>query len=105
MLCWANKIRHKWVNTSLLHSYGVQKKANDLQTLKTQKNIKSKIKQKIFVVLFCFVLFSTTPAAYGSSHTRGQIGATAAGLHYSHSNAGSELRPRPTPQVTAMLDP
>ena len=27
--------------------------------------------------------------AYGSSKARGQIGATAAGLHHSHSNAGS----------------
>ena len=28
--------------------------------------------------------------AYGSSQARGQIGATAAGLHHSHSNARSE---------------
>jgi len=29
--------------------------------------------------------------AYGSSQTRGQIGAAAASLHHSHNNAGSEL--------------
>ena len=34
----------------------------------------------------------------------GLIGATAAGLRQSHSNAGSEPCLRPTPQLTAMLD-
>ena len=42
--------------------------------------------------------------AYGSSQARGLIGATAAGLGHSHSNAGSEPHFRPTPQLTAMLD-
>ena len=40
-------------------------------------------------VLFCFVLFTAAPAAYGSSQARRQIGAAAAGLYHSHSNAGS----------------
>ena len=31
------------------------------------------------------------PAACGSSQARGPIGAAAAGLHHSHSNAGSEM--------------
>ena len=35
-------------------------------------------------------LFRATPSAYGSSQVRGQIGAAAAGLHHSHSNAESE---------------
>ena len=39
-----------------------------------------------------FFLFRTTPMAYGSSHARCQIGAVAASLHHSHSNAGSEPR-------------
>ena len=43
--------------------------------------------------------------AYGSSQPRGQIGATAARLHYSHSNPRSEPRPRSTPQLTATQDP
>ena len=38
---------------------------------------------------FFFGLFSAAPMAYGSSQARGQIGATTADLHYSHSNAGS----------------
>ena len=50
-------------------------------------------------------LFRIAPMAYGGSQARGLIGAAAAGLHHSHSNAGSEPRLPPTPQLTAMLDP
>ena len=39
---------------------------------------------------FFLLLFRAAPAGYGGSHARGQIGATAAGLHHSHSNVGSE---------------
>ena len=40
---------------------------------------------------FVFLLFlRATPKAYGSSQARDQIGVVAAGLHHSHSNAGSE---------------
>ena len=35
------------------------------------------------------LLFTADPAAYGDSQARGQIGATAAGLRQSHSNAES----------------
>ena len=49
-------------------------------------------------------LFRAPLAAHGSSHARGQITATAAGLHHSHSNAGPEPRLRPTPQLMAMAD-
>ena len=57
--------------------------------------------------LFCFVLclFRATPAAYGDSQARGQIGAVAANLRQSHSHVGSEPRLWPTPQLTAILDP
>ena len=41
--------------------------------------------------------------AYGGSQARGLIGAVASGQ--SHSNTRSELRLRPTPQLTAMPDP
>ena len=43
----------------------------------------------LFIYLFCF--FMAAPAAHGSSQARGRIGATAAGLHHSHYNSGSEL--------------
>ena len=37
-----------------------------------------------------FVVVRAAPVAYGGSQVRGQIRATVAGLHHSHSNAGSE---------------
>ena len=46
-----------------------------------------------------------TPAAYGSSQARDQIGAAATGLHQSHSNTGSEPCLRPTPQLMVTPDP
>ena len=61
-----------------------------------------------FFIFFFFCLLPflwAAPAAYGGSQARGQIGATAAGLHYSHSNTRSEQCLQPTPQLTAMLDP
>ena len=41
-----------------------------------------------FFLAFC--LFRPAPSAYGGSHARGLIGAIAAGLRHSHSNARSE---------------
>ena len=54
---------------------------------------------------FFFAFSRAVPMAYGGSQARGLIGAVAAGLHHNHSNAGSEPRLRPTPQLTAMPDP
>ena len=50
-----------------------------------------------WVLLFGFVFlvfwfFRAVPMAYGSSQATDQIGAAAASLHHSRSNAGSELR-------------
>ena len=43
--------------------------------------------------------------AFGGSQAKGLIGALATGLRHSHhSSAGSELRLRPTPQLTAARD-
>ena len=41
----------------------------------------------------------------GGSQARGRIGAVAASLCQSHSSARSKPRLRPTPQLTATLDP
>ena len=58
------------------------------------------------LLFFCLFPFSrATPSAYGGSQARGPIGAEAAGLHHSHSKAGSELHLGPTAQLTAMPDP
>ena len=56
---------------------------------------------------FFFGLFAISwaaPTAYGGSQARGLNGAVATGLHQSHSNAGSEPRLQPTPQLTATPD-
>ena len=58
-----------------------------------------------FYFVFIYLLFRASSMAYGSSQARGWIGAAATGLHHSHSNAGSELHLRPTPQLPATLDP
>ena len=57
---------------------------------------------------FFFCLFAISwaaPAAYGVSQARGLIRVVATGLCQSHSNAGSEPRLQPTPQLTATPDP
>ena len=59
----------------------------------------------IIYLFLSFCLFWATPAAYGGSQVRGLIGAVAPGLHQSHSNAGSKLCQRPTPQLVARPDP
>jgi len=63
----------------------------------------------LFFFFFFFWSFLTflglLPTAYGGSQVRGLIGAVATGLHQSHSNAGSETRLQPTPQLTATPDP
>ena len=56
-------------------------------------------------IFFFFLLFRATPVVYVSSQARSQIGAIAAGLCHSYSNAGSEPHLRTTPQLTAMPDP
>ena len=43
-----------------------------------------------YTFYFIYCTFRATPGAYGVSQARGQIGATAAGLHHSHSFKGSE---------------
>ena len=43
-------------------------------------------------VCVCVCVFRAAPAAYGGSQFRGRIGAVAASLHHSHSNARSEPR-------------
>ena len=54
-----------------------------------------------------FFFFSprAIPGSYGGSQARGLIGVVATGLHQSHSNVGSELHLRRTPQLMATSDP
>ena len=59
----------------------------------------------LFICLFAFS--GAAPAAYGGSQASGPIGAVATSLRHSHSNAGSEPNPQPTPQLlaTQILNP
>ena len=56
-----------------------------------------------FILSFAFP--RAAPAAYEGSQARGRIRAVDAGLHLSHSNAGSEPHLRTTPQLMATSVP
>ena len=58
-----------------------------------------------FFFFFFFLLYRAIPMAQGGSQARGLIGATATGLHYSHSNARSEPHLQTIPQLTVTPDP
>ena len=67
-----------------------------------------KASPRVAFFFFFFGLFAfprAASAAYGGSQARSLSRAVAAGLHQSHSNASSEPRLRPTPQLTATPDP
>ena len=57
-----------------------------------------------FFFFFCLFLMAV-PVVYGGFQARGPIGAVAAGLHHSHSHAGSEACLQATPQLMATPDP
>ena len=60
----------------------------------------------IYLFIYLFIIFSrAAPAAYGGLQARGPIGAVAASLCHSYSNAESQPCLRPTPQLTARTDP
>ena len=66
----------------------------------------STISQIIYsFILFYFGLFLRAASCRVGSQARGLIRAVANGLRQSHSNAGSEPRLGPTPQLMAMPDP
>ena len=54
---------------------------------------------------FCYCCFAFQGHTLRSSQARGLIGAAAAGVRHSHSDARSEPCLPPTPQLTATLDP
>ena len=59
----------------------------------------------VFYFFNFFCLFRAIPAAYGDSQARRLIGATAASLCHSHSNARSKPHLWPLPQLMAVPDP
>ena len=59
----------------------------------------------ILCLFFFFLIFTATPATYGSSQASSQIGAAAAGLGHSHSNTRPELHLWPTLPQCQILNP
>ena len=57
---------------------------------------------QFYFLVFC--LFRATSVTYRGCQARGQIGAAAAILYHSHSNARSEAHLQPTPQLMTMPD-
>ena len=73
---------------------------------KNSKSIQDLFNAFIYLFIYSLILlFRAEPVAYGGSQARGLIGAIAASLHYSYSNARSKLHLQPTPQLMAMPDP
>ena len=68
-----------------------------INVLRSQRMLPLRGNNSFFVVLgfFCFLFFRAVRAAYGGSQAKGWVGAAAAGLHHSHSNARSELHLQP----------
>ena len=58
----------------------------------------------IYIYIWLFAISRATPTACGSSQARGGIGAVAAGLRQSHSNAGSKHCLKSTQQLTVTSD-
>ena len=58
----------------------------------------------IYIYIYFFGLFRASPAAHGGSQARYPIGAVAAGLLQSHSNARSKQCLRPIPHLMATPD-
>ena len=92
----------------IFHANRQNRKAGVATLISGKTDFKTKaVKKDKGQYFFFFSLFAiswATAAAYGGSQARGPIGAVATSLRQSHSNAGSEPRLQPTPQLTAMPD-
>ena len=106
-------ITHVWSTYHVLHSEEAVVSILDMSAILREITFwwEKEIKQArnllayLFLCLFVCLFFRASLETYRGSQDRGQIGATAAGLNHSHRNTRSELRLRPTPQLTAMPDP
>ena len=79
-------------STVLGEGRGEEEQAGLQPTAETLGCHPKKTLRDLIFPFFFFFLFMVTPAANGSSQAKGQIGATAASIHHSCGNAGSELR-------------
>ena len=74
------------------HDFG-WKVSKVLVTDPTEEEVSPQYLQKaLFFFFFVFYLFRAAPMAFGGLQARGPIGAVAADIHHSHSNAGFKPR-------------
>ena len=59
----------------------------------------------IIIIIIIILVFRATLTAYGDFQAKGLIRAVAASLRHNHSNARSEPRLQPTPQLMETPDP
>ena len=85
--------------------YGVATTVAQIQSLAWELPYAKGVTIKFFFSFCLFAISWAAQAAHGGSQARGRIGAVAAGLHQSHSNARSKPSLRSTPQLMAMPDP
>ena len=71
-------------------------------SLPARNQIQLNLLKRLIIII---IILRAAPVAYGGSQARGLIGAIAARLHHSHSNARSKPFLRPIPQLRAMPDP
>ena len=74
-------------------------------SLRKATSLEVSIDKQRKLLLFLFLFCRAALVACGGSQARGLIRAAAAGLHHSHSNAGSEPHLQPRPQLMATPDP
>ena len=86
-------------------NYRMQKNLKHMHDLEKKAHTEKINKNQMCMMMMIFFFFRALHSAYGSSQARSQIRAIDASLCHSHSNARSEPRLRPTPQLTSMLDP
>ena len=89
----------------LPHTAWVAKKKKKIQNKNQGRTWNKHCNSHFYFISFFFVFSGATPTIYGGFQARGLIRAAAAGPCQSHSNTGSELCLRPTPQLTATPGP
>ena len=94
--CWPKKL-----GTRTMLSFKKQNPVREIVKLLCfcETDVGGRSQMSLFIY-FC-IFFWRVRMAYGSSQARGQFRAVAASLHH----MGSKPRLRPTPELTATLDP
>ena len=101
VLCTLSIVWNQWFNVFVHFLFFYGRKINPDPALSSWLQVEVLESQELFLLLLFFGLFRATPEVYGGFQTRGPIGATAASLRHSHSNARSKPCLQRTPQLMA----